>query len=150
LNFRKSFILSLFLPWPSDHWVESCYVSMNIKAFCFFCCWSPALIHGGLRRCMELFDSCICWSLLYMNSFGCFLRWWIEGIFFVFEWTAKSICIISSVCFIIFLFSFCLKDLSSGKSRVLRSPTINVWGSICNLHFSNASYMTVGALPFEA
>lgn len=38
--------------------------------------------------------------------------------------------------FIISLFSFCLNDLSIGESGVLESPTIYVWGSMCDLSFS--------------
>ena len=32
----------------------------------------------------------------------------------------------------LYLFSFCLNDLSIGKSQVLKSPTISVWASICD------------------
>lgn len=37
-----------------------------------------------------------------------------------------------------------------GESRVLKSPTINVWGLICGLSFSNVSFTNVGALAFGA
>jgi hypothetical protein len=48
------------------------------------------------------------------------------------------------------LFSFCFHDLSIDESRLLKSPTIIVWGVMCALSFSNASFMTVGALAFGA
>ena len=41
------------------------------------------------------------------------------------------------------LLSFCLINLSIGESGVLNSPTITVWALICNLTFSNASFMWV-------
>lgn len=53
-----------------------------------------------------------------------------------------------SLSFIISLFSFCLDDLSNSESSVLKSPTINVKGSICNLSFSNVSFTNVGTLVF--
>ena len=47
----------------------------------------------------------------------------------------------TSVSFIISLFSFCLDNLSTGES----------WGGLmCNLSFSNVSFTNVGALAFEA
>jgi hypothetical protein len=56
---------SLFLPWVSYHWVESCLASMSMWTFCCFCCyWIPALVCGGLMECMGLIQSsCICWGL---------------------------------------------------------------------------------------
>ena len=48
------------------------------------------------------------------------------------------------------LFSSCLDDMCFGESRVLKSPTINVWGLMCDLSFSNVSFTNVGALAFEA
>lgn len=36
LNSRKS-LISLFLPWQSDHWVEICSVSTSMWALCCFC-----------------------------------------------------------------------------------------------------------------
>ena len=52
--------------------------------------------------------------------------------------------------FLISLLSFCLTDLSIGESEVLKSPTISVWGLMCDLSFSNVSFTYVGALVFEA
>ena len=54
------------------------------------------------------------------------------------------------ISFIISLFSFCLDDMSIGESRVLKSPTINVWGSICDLSFSNVSLTNVVIFVCEA
>ena len=48
------------------------------------------------------------------------------------------------------LLSFCLIDLSSGDSGVLKSPTINVWSLMCDLSFSNVSFTYVDALVFGA
>ena len=48
------------------------------------------------------------------------------------------------------LLSFCLVDLSIGESGVLKSPTISVWGLMCNLSFSNVSLTYVGALVLGA
>ena len=55
-----------------------------------------------------------------------------------------------SVCSLISLLSFCLADLSSGESRLLKSPTISVWGLMCDLSFSNVCFTNVGTLEFEA
>jgi hypothetical protein len=44
----------------------------------------------------------------------------------------KSFCFITSVSFIVSLFSFFFQDLSIGESGALKSPTISVW---CNLSF---------------
>jgi hypothetical protein len=37
----------------------------------------------------------------------------------------------------------CLDDLSIGESGVLDSPIISVWGSICDLSYSNISFMNL-------
>jgi hypothetical protein len=50
--------------------------------------------------------------------------------------------------FIIFLFSFCLNDLSICESGVLKSSTISVWGSVFDLNFSKISSKNVSALTF--
>ena len=73
----------------------------------------------------------------------------------MFEWnilqmSVKSIQVISSVSSLISLLSFCLVDLSIGKSELLMSLTIGVWGSMCDLSFSNISFTYVGALVFGA
>jgi hypothetical protein len=44
-----------------------------------------------------------------------------------------------SISFIVSLFSFCLDVLSIDESGMLKSPTINVWSSMCDLSFSNVS-----------
>ena len=49
---------------------------------------------------------------------------------------------------IISMFRFYLVDLSIGESWVLKSPTINVWGLMCDLSFSSPSFTNVGALAF--
>jgi hypothetical protein len=51
---------------------------------------------------------------------------------------------------VISLFSFCLDDQSIGESGLLRSQITNVWGSMCDLNFTNTSFTNVGALAFEA
>ena len=56
----------------------------------------------------------------------------------------------TSVSSLISLLSFCLVDLSIGESGVLKSPTISVWGLMCNLSFSNVSFTYVDALVFGA
>jgi hypothetical protein len=160
LNSRKPLISSLFLPLPKSHSVSSCSCFMGLYAVCCFYCWTPSLIHSGLIRYMGLFQfSCICWDLLstvYMVNFEQgFLRHWEEGIFFVFGWnvlliSVRSIWFITSVSFIIPLFSCCLNDLSIGKSGMLKSPAINVWGSICDLIFSNVSFIDVCTFALEA
>ena len=53
-------------------------------------------------------------------------------------------CLLTSL----FLFIFCLDHLLNGEVGVLKSPTINVWGSMCDLSFSNVSFTNVGALVF--
>lgn len=46
-----------------------------------------------------------------------------------------------SVCFsFFFLFSFSLDDLSNGESEVLKFQSASVWGLICNLSYSTASF----------
>jgi hypothetical protein len=53
-----------------------------------------------------------------------------------------------SVNFIISLLSFCLDDLSNSENGVLKSPTSNVWGLMCDLSFSNIYFTNVHALVF--
>jgi hypothetical protein len=53
-----------------------------------------------------------------------------------------------SVRSIISLFTYCLNVLAIVESGVLKSPTINVWGSMCDLIFNNVSFTNVGALAF--
>lgn len=53
-----------------------------------------------------------------------------------------------SINFIISLFSFGLDALSIGESAMLKPLTINVWGSKCELSFSNISFTNVGAFAF--
>lgn len=76
-----------------------------------------------------------------------------ELYYFVLGWnflklSVRSIWVIPSLSSIIFLFSFCLGDLSTGESGVLESPTINVWGSIYLLSFNNESLTNMGAIDF--
>ena len=49
-----------------------------------------------------------------------------------------------------FSVKFYMVDLSIGESEVLKSPTICVWGLMCNLNFSNVTFTYVGALVFGA
>ena len=53
-----------------------------------------------------------------------------------------------SVNSVISLFSFCLDYLSIGDTGVLKYPTINVWYLVCDLSFSNISFISVDALSF--
>ena len=48
----------------------------------------------------------------------------------------RSICFITSVSFTVSLFNFCFHDLSIAESRVMKFPTIIVWGVMCALSFS--------------
>ena len=41
------------------------------------------------------------------------------------------------------LFNLCFHDLSIAESEVLKFPTIIVWGVMCALSFSKASFMNV-------
>lgn len=45
-----------------------------------------------------------------------------------------------SMLVLLFLFRFCLEDMSIGKWEILWSSTINVQGLICNLSFSKLSF----------
>ena len=57
-----------------------------------------------------------------------------------------------SVSFIVALLSFCLDVLSIGESGVLKFPTINVWGLMCNLSFSNVykwEYPCLGVIDVQ-
>ena len=51
---------------------------------------------------------------------------------------------------LISVLSFCVVNVSIGENGVLKSPTISVWGLMCDLSFSNVSFTYVGALVFEA
>ena len=65
--------------------------------------------------------------------------------------SVKSIWFIISVSSLISLLSFCLVGLSIGKTGMLKSPTISVWGLMCNLSFSKVSSFTyVGAFVLGA
>lgn len=44
-----------------------------------------------------------------------------------------------------FWFSFCISELSIGKSGFLKSITIRVWSSICNLNCSHVLFTKVSA-----
>ena len=61
-----------------------------------------------------------------------------------------SIRFIMSISFISSLFCFCLDDLPIGENGVLKSPTINVWGLMCDLNFTIVSFTNVGALTCGA
>ena len=56
----------------------------------------------------------------------------------------------TSVSYLISLLSFYMVDLSIGKSGVLKSPTIRMWGLMCDLSFSNVSFTYVGVLALGA
>jgi hypothetical protein len=48
------------------------------------------------------------------------------------------------------MFSLCFYDVSIDESRILKSPTIIVWGAMWALSFSKVSFMNVGARAFGA
>jgi hypothetical protein len=79
LNSKKP-LISLFLPWPSYHWVECCSASMYMCAFLCFCWYlRPALVCDDLIGCMGLFkSSCICWGLFCDQLYGQFWRRYCE------------------------------------------------------------------------
>ena len=62
----------------------------------------------------------------------------------------KSICFITSVSFNVYLFSFCVQDLSIDESGVLKSLIIIMCRAMCALNFSKVSLMNVAALAFGA
>ena len=91
LNSRKS-LISLFLLWPSYHWLQCCSVSTCMWAFYYLCCfWRSALVHGDLIGCMELFQSSyICWGPFCDLLYGqfcreCTMKCWEESISFCFR-----------------------------------------------------------------
>jgi hypothetical protein len=55
-----------------------------------------------------------------------------------------------SLSFIISLYVYFLDVLSIGESGGQQFPTINMWGSMYNLNFSNVSVTNVGVLVFGA
>ena len=57
---------------------------------------------------------------------------------------------LNSDSFTVSLFSFCFQDLSIDESRVLKSPTIIMWGVMCTLSFCKVSFMNVDACAFRA
>ena len=66
LNSKMS-LTSLFLLWPSHHWVEHSSASMCMWALCCFCCyWRQALICSDQIGGMALIQSSdICWDFLW-------------------------------------------------------------------------------------
>jgi hypothetical protein len=71
--------LSLFLPRPSYHLVESCSVSMSIWAFYSFCCWSATLVCGDLIDYMVFYQSSrISWGIYCVKLCGQFWRKFCE------------------------------------------------------------------------
>ena len=63
--------------------------------------------------------------------------------------SVNPIWFITSVSFTLSLFSFCFNGLSINESKVLESPMIIVWGSMCVLSFNKVSVINVSALEFE-
>ena len=51
---------------------------------------------------------------------------------------------------IISLSNFCLADLFTDESGILKSPTICVWSLMCDLSISNVPFKNKGALVFGA
>ena len=60
-----------------------------------------------------------------------------------------SIWFITSVNFIVSLFSFCFDDLSIVESGVLKFPTIILWSLMCDLSFCIVSFQMCVHLCFE-
>jgi hypothetical protein len=83
----KKVLISLFLPWPSYHWVGCCSASMCMWAFCCFSCyWRPVSIHGDMIGCMGLLQSSLGWGLFCDWLYGeGTTRGWEDGIFFCFR-----------------------------------------------------------------
>ena len=52
--------------------------------------------------------------------------------------------------FTVALFSSCFLDLFIDESRVLKAPTIIVWGAMCAFSFSKLSFMNMAALALGA
>jgi hypothetical protein len=63
--------------------------------------------------------------------------------------SVKSIWFITSVSFMVSLYSFCFHDPSIDECGVLKSPTIFVSSAICALKFSNVSFINAGTLAFR-
>ena len=56
VNYRKS-LISLFLPWPQDHWLDRCSISVSVYIFLhFWYCWIPPLINVGPLTLKILFQ----------------------------------------------------------------------------------------------
>ena len=68
----------------------------------------------------------------------------------VMEMNKRWLTTITSVSVFISLFTFCLNVLPISESGMLRSPTINVWGSMYDLSLSNVCFINVGVLVFGA
>jgi hypothetical protein len=65
--------ISLFLPWLSQYFIESCSVSISLPTFCYFYCyWNPASIYGGMIRHRGFWFYCIYWDLLYDQIYSQF------------------------------------------------------------------------------
>jgi hypothetical protein len=75
LNSTKS-LSSLFLPWPSYHWVDCCSPSMYMWVFYYlYYYWKSALVRGDFIGCMGLYKYFyICWSLFCVPLYGQFWR----------------------------------------------------------------------------
>ena len=131
LNSRKSFI-SLFLPWPGYHQVESCFVGFLLF---FHCCYSrPALVCGDLKECMGLIQSfCIYWDLFCVWLYGKFQRRYHEMLrrrHILLLWDEmfyRYLLNMFGSWLLLSLFRFCFYYLSIGESRMLTSPTIALW-----------------------
>jgi hypothetical protein len=69
LNYKKASI-SLFLSWPSYHWVSRhCSASLCMWDFCYFYCyWILTLVHDDLMRCMWSVEAYFMTD--YMVNFG--------------------------------------------------------------------------------
>ena len=152
LNSRTSLIS--FLPWPSSHSVENCSVFhefvgfMLLLKFSFSPWWSDRV--QGVPSFLQF--SCICWVLFCYRVCGQFWKkvlWDTEKVLsFVFGWNILQISVIliyfiTSVRSIISIFSFCL---SIGKNEVLKTPSINVGGLMCDLSFTDVSFTNVTVL----
>ena len=138
LNSRKT-LMSFFL--SSSHLRGSCLSYKSVEAFSCSCCLLHSTwIHRSLIRCRELFPFtvyvflfCDCHVVNFGERFHEVLRRWYT-LFYLDEKSCRyvrSIWLLTPISAIISLFGFCLGDLSVCESGVLKSSTINVWGSWC-------------------
>jgi hypothetical protein len=130
--------LSLFLPWQSYHWVESCSICMHIWAFC--CFWSIILVLRDLIECKGSFQSSfICWGLFCVPLYSQFWGRLHEVLRrrYILLFCGEMLCrdlstwLIALVSFTVSLFSFCFNDLLYSETWDVEFPNYCVfWASV--------------------